>query len=723
MVQVEGVPMGASTKGRAPGADVTNIGGYAVPRRPISLDEAKFYKEHWLKGYQEVPKKLSGSPNNNVRIEFNPQRSNELNSISHDIHYGNQKVGEVSGNYKSNGDFEISDVGVDKAFQKKGISKQAYNLLNEAHPNNKVVSFGAYNIDAAGVQPGKNLWESLVKEGKAKRVGNSYEMLDSKNISSVLPGSPNVVSSVDDVVKQPWQMEELPGLHLQSTMEGEAISKIVDKTGKINTEQALAIIAKESGGADKVALIKQGLGETIPKKMDFNDFRKITQEQLIPLEKQFSEQASNYGLGKIGYPSPKRSSFKSAIENNKLEIARLEEAIAKNPKITAQDIDKLSNDREILKLSKKHLLTTEEQFSKLPLENQTLILSNKNKFGTGSSAHDNPEETLGHIHFLRDAQHPDIAIATQMQSDPFQGTHRIMPKVFDKEKELKNLVNLENIAKIQEETAKTAKQISDDIFEFPDGLKIDKTTLENIGKTQKEYNAMKKAEIENFTQKSLLDKNHEERFLQEFMDYAGKRGDLNYIAIPKSETAAKVQGYFKTQKNNANKGDIVTLNNGTTGTIFAKSDNAMVIKHSDGTMENIKLEYVDPKDLFGNMTFPIKNVNGKPFEVHRSYSPEQQTILKKYTEYEKMAKKLGWEIDNITIKGNEYTRIKIPKKFKEGKGEIKAFSTIGTGVLGLGLGATQYKQGGVTNDYVDVELTPEEVKNLIAQGYVLEALN
>ena len=63
MVQVEGVPMGASTKGRAPGADVTNIGGYAVPRRPISLDEAKFYKEHWLQGYKEVPKQLPGSPN------------------------------------------------------------------------------------------------------------------------------------------------------------------------------------------------------------------------------------------------------------------------------------------------------------------------------------------------------------------------------------------------------------------------------------------------------------------------------------------------------------------------------------------------------------------------------------------------------------------------------------------------------------------------------------
>ena len=34
-----------------------------------------------------------------------------------------------------------------------------------------------------------------------------------------------------------------------------------------------------------------------------------------------------------------------------------------------------------------------------------------------------------------------------------------------------------------------------------------------------------------------------------------------------------------------------------------------------------------------------------------------------------------------------------------------------------------YKEGGATNDYVDVDLTPEEIKDLIAQGYVIEELN
>ena len=38
-------------------------------------------------------------------------------------------------------------------------------------------------------------------------------------------------------------------------------------------------------------------------------------------------------------------------------------------------------------------------------------------------------------------------------------------------------------------------------------------------------------------------------------------------------------------------------------------------------------------------------------------------------------------------------------------------------------GKKGYANGGATNDYVDVDLTPEEIKDLIAQGYVIEELN
>ncbi len=205
---------------------------------------------------------------------------------------------------------------------------------------------------------------------------------------------PKSTSSVDDasksltqtpqVPKSAWQMQELPGLHLKSTMEGEAISKIIEpKTGLINTEQALAIIGKESRGADKVALIRQGLGDNIPKKIDFNEFRKVVQDQLIPLEKQFSTSRSHYGLNKLGYPSIKRSSFETAIENNKKTIKDFEDSIASLEKMEqTSDVQNLLNRaKNELADSKLQLDNSLKQMNKLPLENQTLILGNKSKFG------------------------------------------------------------------------------------------------------------------------------------------------------------------------------------------------------------------------------------------------------------------------------------------------------------------------------------------------------
>jgi hypothetical protein len=41
-------------------------------------------------------------------------------------------------------------------------------------------------------------------------------------------------------------------------------------------------------------------------------------------------------------------------------------------------------------------------------------------------------------------------------------------------------------------------------------------------------------------------------------------------------------------------------------------------------------------------------------------------------------------------------------------------------LIGLGAAATQYKQGGTTNNYVELDLTPEEIKKYVDGGYVVE---
>ena len=63
---------------------------------------------------------------------------------------------------------------------------------------------------------------------------------------------------------------------------------------------------------------------------------------------------------------------------------------------------------------------------------------------------------------------------------------------------------------------------------------------------------------------------------------------------------------------------------------------------------------------------------------------------------------------------------------KNKKGFLKAMNKYALGTVPVMIGAEtlqQKKQGGATNDYVDVDLTLEEIKDLIAQGYVIEELN
>ena len=638
MVEVEGVPMGASTKGRAPGADVTNIGGYAVPRRPISLDEAKFYKEHWLKGYKEVPKQLPGSPNKEELVDLWRIQERGARPMAELAAEG--KLGPMFQNEKAIQHFKDREKYFGQWFTKDKADFDFYKADRE-FVNPEIIHLQVPKSRLAEFQ---NYDKSLSRAADREFVIplQQQKLFTPKQ----LPGFPNVVSSVDDVVKQPWQMEELPGLHLQSTMEGEAISKIVDKTGKINTEQALAIIAKESGGADKVALIKQGIGENIPKKMDFNEFRKTVQDQLIPLERQFVDYASDYGINRLGYKEP--------------------EFITRN--VNGKTINELTSD---------------------VIENQTLVLSNKGKFGRGSSAHGNPDETLGHAHYLIDKESPNVLTVTQVQSDAFQGTHRSMPK------------NIDDAA----EKLNRTKAFADDASDL---MGDEKEKFKSVFDIADKELQLDKATIENFTQKSLLDKNHQERFLQELVDYAGKRGDVNKVRIPTSETAAKVQGYQMKYTNN----------------LMDDSYAQTLVKwRNEGKSSEQAL--VEAEKIFGKASPDEVEEFYKTYNtLSGKYSPEQQTILKKYSEMPKTIKKLyGVEPQMVTDgKGNTWYEFNIPEKFKKGKGEIKAFSAIGTGVLGLGLGATQYKQGGATNDYVN-DLTPEEIQKYIDGGYIVEEIN
>jgi hypothetical protein len=68
-----------------------------------------------------------------------------------------------------------------------------------------------------------------------------------------------------------------------------------------------------------------------------------------------------------------------------------------------------------------------------------------------------------------------------------------------------------------------------------------------------------------------------------------------------------------------------------------------------------------------------------------------------------------------------FTTLPFGKMIKGSKNLIKGYKQVPKQLSGSF--NMNYKQGGTINDYVELDLTPEEIKDLIAQGYVIEELN
>jgi hypothetical protein len=337
---------------------------------------------------------------------------------------------------------------------------------------------------------------NLVGVGLMGKLSKADKVIDGTKVGSKVLGKTDdivkpIASSADDVGKSltqapkpTWQMEELPGLHLNSTLPDNPKgihSNIRKSDGTIDTRTVLDQMKKVEGDAKYAEWEKgfkdiygEGL-ENLPKRMDYNDFIKTGQKNLIELE--------------------------HSLHPN------LNKTFMANRKKGASYVD---NDL---------------------LDEQVVILSNKNKFGIGSDVHGNPKETLGHLQVVVTKENPNVLTTLGIQSDAFQGTHRIMPNKKGTTPEIDKWKKI-----LTPESRKEAIEMGG--VETADMLEAD--ALKFLSQAE---NKAREALGPNPIQKQLLDKNHQERYLQELVDYAGKRGDVNKVRVPTSETAAKVQGY------------------------------------------------------------------------------------------------------------------------------------------------------------------------------------
>ena len=406
-------------------------------------------------------------------------------------------------------------------------------------------------------------------------------------------------------------------------------------------------------------------------------------DELVPLNKHFTESEANYGLSSLGYPNAKKQSFDKAIQHGEEEIKRLNKELGKNnfePNSfeTADDIRKrvqLQLEDNIQQLNKNKL-----EYSKLPKENQTIKYSNEEKFGRGSAEHFD-ENTLGHSRYLVSNEEPDIFHVLESQSDFYQ-KNKLKP--IDIEKHQKSLNRMEELQNRNKEVLKNMKEKGVDEAGIP-VQEYQIKQFEDIVKGQESGNIMKRGDISNFQQKVLLGDKHQERLLQENLDYAAKNGQSK-LRYPTSETAAKIQKYIPKIKANSLQWDIENLNSLKADNEFLNISDDAVLPMNDYGYKSLSETPLTKKEYLEKLNERISKYKALPEEELNKaiFTAEHQTILKKYNDYPKMVKKtLGLDVSEVKdVKGNSWYEFDIPKTFKEGKGKIKALSTIPLGVLG-----------------------------------------
>lgn len=120
-----------------------------------------------------------------------------------------------------------------------------------------------------------------------------------KSITATQP----VISTIKPVV-QAYQIQHLPGYQLKSLMSGNPLEKQLSKTGTISTASVDALSKKMS--AVEQAVIGKVLAEKFPgqKAIDYNDFRKGVQDELITYDRIPNTGYADYGIDRLGFKEP-----------------------------------------------------------------------------------------------------------------------------------------------------------------------------------------------------------------------------------------------------------------------------------------------------------------------------------------------------------------------------------------------------------------------------------
>jgi hypothetical protein len=495
-------------------------------------------------------------------------------------------------------------------------------------------------------------------------------------------------------------------LQIKSTMVGSPLEKQLSKSGEININSIKAHIGKSDVSLQDKFIINKILNEQFAGKIkiNYNDFKKAVSKQLVPLERSFDDRYNDYGLKRLGFGEGDKRRINVDILLTKSQINILEKykkniplylkdhgwkhqiptidgkfTYPKNSELK-NEIQKLLNDKkfELENFKKDLLLTGGDKV----IKNSSIVYGNKNMFGIGSTQHFENEGALGHSRIFVSKNEPKIMHVLEQQSDYYQNNN-ILKEQLNLKLDYEYLINKQKMLLEEEKILNEYKYKYKNNINDKNGDKINKSQLDQIEENllKKKHNIeLRLNNLKNPEQKQFLGKYQQERLLQENVAYAAEQGKTK-MRYPTPETASKIQGYVQ------------RIQTGDNAPEFAKLQEEISIATRQGDQEKVN-ELMKVHDEILNTPY-------------KSYHPEHQTILKKYLDQPKMIKKIfKQDVKIITDnKGNTWYEFDIPEKFKKGNAEIRAFSN-----------------GGENNNYIDINLTPEEIQKYKDGGYVVEEL-
>ena len=486
-----------------------------------------------------------------------------------------------------------------------------------------------------------------------------------------------VITTVDKI-------KELPGYQLKMLLKGNPLEKQISKTGTVSVNNIKALANKgsnvEKSVIDKV-LAEKFAGQ---KAVDYNDFRKAVQEELITYKRTPNTNYEDYGLNRLGLRTGNHTDAR--ILND--DINRLQKVLETGKYPNGDILTEALRAEETAELDR--LLALREANNNIKTNTFTF---SSDRIPVGNAKHYDTN-TLGHSRTFTNNKEPEILHVMESQSDWAQSKAN-KKRTYTWFLQQKNYVKNEEteIARIEENLKKGLR---------PDGTKIEHAyetrDIQEIIDNMKEVVNVRKSKIadfdmhlnpEKYPQETYLRNNYTTKQLQENLKYAAEKG-YTKMRYPTRETAANIEGYPSRIQYTDASGNIVAERDALT---YGKEADAKLkdlrTKISKWNAELDDLEFqasVNPNsmtaannkryhELNGNILNAESEINEiETLSEYVALKPgitkkevfDYEDILKKYSDFPKQFKKLfkNQDVRNVTdTKGNSWYEVDVPKDY------------------------------------------------------------